>query len=238
MANCITKLIPNTLTSLNVFSGCLAIIFGYEGEFELAACCIAAGTVFDFFDGMSARLLGVNSPLGKELDSLADMTTFGIAPAMMVYSMLYDAVPYMTSSETLITYVPLAAFLLAIFSALRLAKFNIDERQTTSFIGLPTPANALFWIGFSLAYTDDNLGFLGSPVVILLLVCLMSWLLVSEVPMFSFKFKDLSWAHNRVRYIFLPIAVASLALLGAAGLAVVIILYVITSLLTRQRKQA
>ena len=238
MANCITKHIPNTLTSLNVLSGCIAIIFAYEGLFEQAALCIAAGAVFDFFDGMSARLVGVSSPLGKELDSLADMTTFGVAPAMMVFAMLSEMLDdlYPDTDSLFITFGPCFAFLLAIFSALRLAKFNIDERQTSSFVGLPTPANALFWIGIALTYVNGGLDGLANPWIIGGLVILMSWLLVAEIPMFSFKFKDLSWAHNRVRYCFLVVAIASLALFRETGFAIVIALYVLASLLTRGRE--
>ena len=148
MANFITRQIPNTLTSLNLFSGCVAIIFAYNSDYWWASLFIVIGAVFDFFDGMTARLLKVHSPLGKELDSLADDVTFGVAPAMMVYSLFRNQLDCDCYHEFISYCVPFAAFIIAVFSALRLAKFNIDERQTSSFIGLPTPSNALFWIGF------------------------------------------------------------------------------------------
>ena len=146
MANCITKHIPNTLTCLNLFSGCLAIIAAYNADFTMASVFIVAGAIFDFFDGMSARMLKAYSPLGKELDSLADMVTFGVAPAMMIFTILRGITNCGCMSEFISEYIPYLAFVIAAFSALRLAKFNIDERQTSSFIGMPTPANALFLV--------------------------------------------------------------------------------------------
>src|SRR5574344_2474740 len=144
MANCITRIIPNTLTSCNLISGCIAVTYALGGSPEIALTFIIVGAVFDFFDGMSARLLKVSSPIGKELDSLADDVTFGVAPASLVMYQLQvvECPPFLYFAQPVI---PFFAFLVAAFSALRLAKFNLDERQTTSFIGLPTPANALFW---------------------------------------------------------------------------------------------
>ena len=144
MANIITRNIPNSITCCNLISGCIAIAFAYEGKQEWALAFIIIGAVFDFFDGMVARLLHVSSPIGKELDSLADDITFGAAPAMMVFTFLHQ-LPYPDWLDGAREYLPYVAFLIAAFSALRLAKFNLDERQATSFIGLPTPANALFW---------------------------------------------------------------------------------------------
>ena len=143
MANCITRHIPNTVTCCNLFSGCLAIVWAYQGNYQVALSFILLGAVFDFFDGMLARALQAYSPLGKELDSLADDITFGVAPSMIVFSLFKEvSVPAFLSPVA--GYLPYAAFLIAVFSALRLAKFNIDTRQTSSFIGVPTPANALF----------------------------------------------------------------------------------------------
>lgn len=230
MANLITKHIPNTLTSLNLFSGCLAIIAAYENNFEVAAIWIFVGAIFDFFDGMSARLLKAYSPVGKELDSLADMVTFGVAPSMMIFSLLKTLVPE-CFPEVLIVGLPYTAFLIAIFSALRLAKFNIDERQTSSFIGLPTPANALFWIGICVGIQSGLSGFIANFWIIEALVLLFSYLLVAEIPMFSFKFKDISWKNNRIRYIFLILAIPMLILLGITGISAVIGLYIAMSVL-------
>ena len=139
----IKKHIPNTITCCNLVSGCIATSFAFGGNPEMALLWIIIGAVFDFFDGMSARLLHVSSPIGKELDSLADDVTFGVAPATIVFSQLF-VMEYPGFLEPLRPWLPYAAFIIAAFSALRLAKFNLDERQTTSFIGVPTPANALF----------------------------------------------------------------------------------------------
>ena len=138
--------IPNTITCCNLLSGCVAAMFAFEGMYPIAFAFIIAGAVFDFFDGLTARALKVSSPIGKELDSLADVITFGFAPGAMVYSWLDECVDSQLSSLgcQLTSILPFTAFLLVAFSALRLAKFNVDERQTSSFIGLPTPANALF----------------------------------------------------------------------------------------------
>ena len=138
----IKKHIPNTITCCNLISGCIATSFAFGGSPKLALLWIIIGAMFDFFDGMSARLLHVSSPIGKELDSLADDVTFGVAPATIVFSQLY-VMEYPSFLESLRPVLPYAAFIIAAFSALRLAKFNLDERQSTSFIGVPTPANAL-----------------------------------------------------------------------------------------------
>lgn len=140
----IKKHIPNSITCCNLISGCIATTFAFAGDAKMALLWIIIGAVFDFFDGMSARLLHVSSPIGKELDSLADDVTFGVAPATILFSEL-SVLEYPGVLLGIKDYIPYVAFLMAAFSALRLAKFNLDERQTTSFIGLPTPANALFW---------------------------------------------------------------------------------------------
>ena len=140
----IKKVIPNTLTSCNLISGCIATGFAFQGDVRMALMFIILGAAFDFFDGMSARLLHVSSPIGKELDSLADDVTFGVAPATIIFAHL-KVMDYPSALECCRPWLPYFAFVVAAFSALRLAKFNLDERQTTSFIGLPTPANALFW---------------------------------------------------------------------------------------------
>ena len=140
----IKRYIPNSLTCCNLISGCVATAFAFGSNPKTALLLIVIGAIFDFFDGMSARLLGVSSPIGKELDSLADVVTFGVAPATIVFSELC-VLDYPALLEPLSKILPFFAFVMAAFSALRLAKFNLDTRQTTSFIGLPTPANALFW---------------------------------------------------------------------------------------------
>ena len=144
MANIITRNIPNTITCCNLISGCIATLSAFMGEIHMALLWIIIGAIFDFFDGMSARLLHVSSPIGKELDSLADDITFGMAPAAIVFYEM-GIMEYPAFLAPVQPYMPFVAFLIAAFSALRLAKFNLDERQAMGFIGLPTPANALFW---------------------------------------------------------------------------------------------
>ena len=217
------KHIPNTITCCNLISGCIATYWAFEGDYQLALLFIVIGAVFDFFDGMSARLLGVSSPIGKELDSLADDVTFGFAPSAIVFSFL--------SSLTANSQLPLAflAFIMAAFSALRLAKFNLDERQAMGFIGLPTPANALFW-GSLIVGLGDSIATLPYAEYLLLAgVLISSWLLVSEIPMFALKFKTWGWQGNEVKYIFLLTCIPLLLLLNVSGLAAIIAWYVILS---------
>ena len=230
----IKKYIPNTITCCNLLSGCVASVYAFLGVYPLAFTFIIAGAVFDFFDGLSARALKVSSSIGKELDSLADVITFGFAPATMVFSWLRecaDAYLDMLSAFAM----PFVAFLLVAFSALRLAKFNVDERQTSSFIGLPTPANALFWGALVIGSHDAIVGQPYGWVLVLGLVLLFSWLLVAEIPMFSLKFKNLSWKCNRIVYIFLLVSLVLLIVLGLNGLSAVIGWYIILSILTQKR---
>ena len=234
MANCITRHIPNTVTCCNLFSGCIATVLAYQGDYTGALTFIVLGAVFDFFDGMLARALHAYSPLGKELDSLADDVTFGVAPSMIVFS-LFKEVTVPAFLAPVSDYLPFAAFLISVFSALRLAKFNIDTRQTSSFIGVPTPANALFWgalvVGGHEFLVSDNF----NALYLLALVLFTSWLLVAEIPMFSLKFKNLSWRDNKVQFIFLLGCVPLVVCLGIAGLAAIIIWYALLSLITQRK---
>ena len=232
MANCITRHIPNALTCMNLFSGCIACVMAFHANFEMAMLFIVIGAVFDFFDGLAARLLHAYSNIGKDLDSLADDVSFGVAPALIVFS-LFKEINYPDYLSFLANWLPYAAFLIAIFSALRLAKFNNDTRQTTSFIGLPVPANALFWASL-IAGCKPIASY--HPLLTLALVCLFSWLLVSEIPMFSLKFKNLSWKDNKIAFIFVIISVILLITLKIAGFAAVIVWYILLSILT-QKKQ-
>ncbi|MBR6539036.1 MAG: CDP-diacylglycerol--serine O-phosphatidyltransferase [Bacteroides sp.] len=232
MANCITRHIPNALTCMNLFSGCIACVMAFHANFEMAMLFIVIGAVFDFFDGLAARLLHAYSNIGKDLDSLADDVSFGVAPALIVFS-LFKEIDYPEYLSSLANWLPYCAFLIAIFSALRLAKFNNDTRQTTSFIGLPVPANALFWASLVAGcYPIASY----HPLLTLALVCLFSWLLVSEIPMFSLKFKNLSWKDNKIAFIFVIISAILLITLKIAGFAAVIVWYIILSLFT-QKKQ-
>lgn len=232
MANCITRHIPNALTCMNLFSGCIACVMAFHANFEMAMLFIVIGAVFDFFDGLAARLLHAYSNIGKDLDSLADDVSFGVAPALIVFS-LFKEINYPDYLSFLANWLPYAAFLIAVFSALRLAKFNNDTRQTTSFIGLPVPANALFWASL-VAGCKPIASY--HPLLTLALVCLFSWLLVSEIPMFSLKFKNLSWKDNKIAFIFVIISAILLITLKIAGFAAVIVWYILLSILT-QKKQ-
>lgn len=228
MANFITKNIPNAITCCNLISGCVATAFAFGGQLETALLFIVIGAVFDFFDGMSARLLGVSSPIGKELDSLADDITFGMAPSTMVFYEL-GVMDYPSFLEQFRHILPFFAFIMAAFSALRLAKFNLDERQTTSFIGMPTPANALFW-GSLIVGAGNFLE--ASPymlLVVLALVVLCSYVLVSEIPMFALKFKQWGWKENEVKYIFIITSVPLILIFGISSFAIIIAWYVILS---------
>lgn len=222
------KHIPNTITCCNLISGCIATTFAFSGDMTMALSWIVMGAVFDFFDGMSARLLGVSSPIGKELDSLADDVTFGVAPATMLFSEL-SVMDYPALLEPYRNYVPFLAFVMAAFSALRLAKFNLDERQTMGFIGLPTPANALAW-GSLLVGSHQLLESSRIWLPILLAGMLLScWLLVCEIPMFALKFKHWGWSGNEVRYIFLFSCVPVLLVGGISGIFVIILWYIVLS---------
>ncbi|MEG1563463.1 MAG: CDP-alcohol phosphatidyltransferase family protein [Bacteroides sp.] len=236
MANAITRHVPNTVTCLNLFSGCVACVMAFEANYLLAVTFIILSAVFDFFDGMLARLLHAPSAIGKELDSLADDVSFGVAPALIVFSFLKEpGLAYPGFLLGVKEYVPYLAFLIAVFSGLRLAKFNVDERQTSSFIGLPVPANALFW-GALIGGGHDFLLMHFNVVCLLVLVCLFSWLLVAEMPMFSLKFKNLSWKDNRISFVFLLVCAPLLVFLGVSGFAAVIVWYIILSLITRKNK--
>jgi CDP-diacylglycerol--serine O-phosphatidyltransferase len=232
MTSSITRHIPNAVTCCNLFSGCIACVMAFEMNYQWAVGFIILGAVFDFFDGMLARLLHVSGPMGKELDSLADDVTFGLAPAVMVFSLFKE----MTMPDALAPIafiVPYFAFLIAVFSVLRLAKFNIDTRQTSSFIGLPTPANALFWGSLLIGQHDFLISAHFNVYELMALVVLTSWMLVAEIPMFSLKFKNLAWKENRVKYLFLLVSVLLLLWLGIAGLAAVIVWYVLLSAFTQ-----
>ena len=224
------KHIPNTITCLNLISGCIATYWACQGDYQLALLFIIIGAVFDFFDGMTARLLHVSSPIGKELDSLADDITFGFAPSAIVFSFLSPLTSHISPL------IPYLAFVMAAFSALRLAKFNLDERQALGFIGLPTPANALFW-GSLVVGLEESGSFVAANNwwAILLLMFFSCYLLVSEIPMFALKFKTWGWKGNEIKYIFLITCIPLLLLLGVSGIAAIIAWYIILSVVNNLR---
>ncbi len=238
MANIITRNIPNTITCCNLISGCIATLSAFMGEIHMALLWIIIGAIFDFFDGMSARLLHVSSPVGKELDSLADDITFGMAPAAMVFYEM-GIMEYPAFLAPVQPYMPFVAFLIAAFSALRLAKFNLDERQAMGFIGLPTPANALFWGALLVGAGDFIENTTWMVPVVIVMILLSCWLLVSEIPMFALKFKHWGWKGNEVKYLFLITCVPLLIVFGVTAFAIIIAWYVLLSALVniRNRKQ-
>ena len=228
------KHIPNSITCCNLISGCIATTFALYGNLPMALLWIVAGAVFDFFDGMTARLLNVSSPIGKELDSLADVVTFGVAPSAMVYYEL-GVLDYPHMLEPLRPALPCFAFLMAAFSALRLAKFNLDERQSMGFIGLPTPANALFWSALLVSHSRLMEQSTWSVVVLIGMLLVSCFLLVSEIPMLALKFKHWGWRGNEAKYIFLLISAIMLLLFRFKGLVLVIAWYVIISIFTARK---
>jgi len=212
------KHIPNFITCLNLFSGCVASYLAFKGNYEGAFIAILLAAVFDFMDGFAARLLKAYSAMGKELDSLADMISFGLAPGAIVFSFLTDT----GTNEWL----PFVGFLIPVFSGLRLAKFNIDDRQSSSFLGLPVPANAIFWAGLVYSFSPflmNNVWFL------FILIALFCFFLVSEIPMFSLKFKNVSWKENQNQYLFLIGCGVILAIFQLSAFALIISWYIASS---------
>ncbi len=223
------KHIPNIITSVNVFFGSLAAIAALQDNLTMVLWCIGVSLVADFFDGFAARLLDVSGPMGKELDSLADMVSFGFLPGVLAYKLL------LAQNMPNIGFFTLAffGFLITVFSAVRLAKFNLDTRQTENFIGMPTPANTMFFIGLAVLqeYSEPFRGLMGShPWILFVLILGFSILLVSEVPMFSLKLKNFSWASNKYRYLLIVGAILLFAVNRVFFMAGVIVLYLILSL--------
>lgn len=232
------KHIPNAITSLNLFSGCIASVIALQGEFSLlpwALLWIIIAALFDFCDGFAARLLKAYSPMGKELDSLADCISFGFAPSAIVFRLLQEKVHLISSNELVIEYLPYVAFVLAIFSALRLAKFNIDERQSESFIGLNTPANAMFWASFcagivSREYSGEFYISSGLIYTVLVGIFVFSILMVSEIPMFSLKVKSFKLKGNIQRYLLFLFIIALAPFIGYMCIGAGILLYIALSI--------
>ncbi|PRY10442.1 CDP-diacylglycerol--serine O-phosphatidyltransferase [Pontibacter ummariensis] len=228
------KHIPNAITCLNLFSGCLALYFAFQGNLVYTAYLVGIAAVFDFLDGMLARVLKAYCEIGKQLDSLADMVSFGVVPGTVMFILFQrSGVPLFGISAELL---PFSGFLITVFSALRLAKFNIDTRQTTSFIGLPTPACTIFVASLPLILEHGSLlhyEVILNPLVLLVLTFLLSYLLVAELPLFALKFSNLSWQDNSLRFIFLGLAVILLALLKFTAIPLVIVLYVLLSVIKK-----
>lgn len=225
------KYIPNTITSMNMFFGCIATVMAFEGAFIWVVFWVILAAIFDFFDGMSARLLNAYSNIGKELDSLADVVSFGVAPAVAVFILLRNYSHYTEPFILIQQYIPYTAFIIPVFSALRLAKFNIDERQTSSFIGLPTPANALFWISYVYGIQEYSAKSSISLFLTIGLIIALSLLMVSEIPMFSFKIKSFKIKGNEKHFILLLCAITFTLSCGISGLAWTVIAYIAISII-------
>ncbi|MBO7586339.1 MAG: CDP-diacylglycerol--serine O-phosphatidyltransferase [Bacteroidales bacterium] len=226
------KHIPNTLTCLNLICGTLSVMAAVKGNLEMAAIWIIIAAVFDFFDGFAARMLKVASPIGKELDSLSDVVSFGVAPAMIIYTWLnrclFEMQPALSDSRFM-ELMPFIALLVPALSAVRLARFNIDERQTTTFIGLPTPANALF-LGF-IPLAADKLVFLNNFWVVWSFTLLFALLLVSPISMISLKFKDLKFKGiNIARYTLIITGLVLIPVFHWGAFPLIILAYILISL--------
>ena len=240
MADSLKNHIPNAITCCNLIWGAIASYEAFHAQYSWALTCIIAGAIFDFFDGFAARLLNVSSSIGKELDSLADDITFGLAPSAMVFSFMKQLPA--CQEGTYMAWLPYCAFLIAAFSALRLAKFNLDTRQTSSFIGLPTPANALFWGAFIISMgsclQDNPL----SAYILLAIILLSSWMMVAEIPMFALKFKNFSWKDNKIRFLFalsvLVIIGIGLCLNSIAGIWISMVWYIVLSIATQKKNNS
>ena len=234
----IIKHIPNSITCCNLLSGCISIVLSCSVRLEYAGIMIFIAAVFDFFDGFAARLLKAYSPLGAQLDSLSDVVSFGVAPSFIMYKYL-TKLPLVDSSYMLriagINVLPFLALFLAVFAALRLAKFNIDNRQTTSFIGLPTPAMGIFVASLPFTLRNESLAFMGgllnSPLFLLAIVAIFSYLMISEIPFFSLKIKNLKFKENKHIYVLAAFAVVAFVFLGLAAIPFVMLFYILLSLI-------
>jgi len=216
------KHIPNAITCANLFSGCIGVVFAFKGELEIAAYFVLLSGIFDFFDGMVARLLNVKSAIGKELDSLADMVSFGFLPGVVMFQLL-------KTSDYSSEYLPYLGFIITVFSALRLAKFNIDERQTEEFIGLNTPMNTLFIVSLPFI-AKDYPEIIGSSILLIAITAITSFLLVSEIKIFSLKFSNTTWAKNKFKFIFLILSALLIAFLQFAAVPFILVIYIMLSI--------
>lgn len=242
----IKKHIPNAITCGNLFCGCLAIVCAFNGNLVWSAYLVGIAAILDFFDGFAARLLKVGGEMGKQLDSLADMVTFGVVPGVVMFHLIQKSIGYEkfismggvpedSIRTDIAPFLPYVAFVITIFSCIRLAKFNIDTRQTDSFIGVPTPANTILICSFPLInYFQEQYPFfllIENPWFLIFLSFLMSYLLIAELPLFALKFKNFGWPDNKIRYSFLIISVILLILFQFIAIPFIIFLYIILSVL-------
>lgn len=228
----IKKHIPNAITCGNLICGCIAIVQIFEGNLIIASYLVGLAAVLDFFDGFAARLLKVSSPIGKDLDSLADMITFGVVPGILLFKLIGISVA-ISNQEFSYTNSKLAyiAFLIPVFSALRLAKFNNDTRQTDLFIGLPTPANAMVICSLPLILKANPEINLLNPYLLIPTTVVLSFLLIAELPLFALKFKHFKWAQNEIKFIFLIASLLLLLVFKFIAIPLIIILYLLMSVI-------
>jgi CDP-diacylglycerol--serine O-phosphatidyltransferase len=237
----VQRYIPNTLTALNLVCGLVAIVFIMQGDFVNASWAIFGAAVFDYLDGTAARLLKAYSELGKQLDSLADLVSFGVAPGLLMYRLLSAGCNGSCNILEQYHITPWFALLIPVCSAFRLAKFNIDLRQEVNFIGLPTPANALFFASiplvvllqpnlFSIIRFDFPELFLSNTRVLAMLTVFFSYLLVSDLKIFSMKFRNLSWKGNQLRYVLAGVSIILITLLSLTAIPLIILFYLLLSL--------
>ncbi|WP_316749828.1 CDP-diacylglycerol--serine O-phosphatidyltransferase [Pedobacter gandavensis] len=226
----IIKQIPNAITSANLFTGCIGIVFAFNQDLRSAALCILISLFIDFFDGFAARLLKVSGPMGKELDSLADMVSFGVLPSVILFHMApksffgYEAFPVLAY----------LAFFIAVFSAYRLAKFNLDTRQTDKFIGVPTPAISAVIASVPFIYESDVFYFDSSTSTVLLYLAfipLACYLLVSEITLIALKFKSFGFAENTFRYILIIASILLLLIFKFVAIPLILVLYIVLSII-------
>src|SRR5690606_38751882 len=232
--------VPNTITLLNLFSGCIALHFAFQQNYLFAFYFVALGIFLDFFDGFFARMFHVSGPLGVQLDSLADMVTSGTVPGVVMFLMMSNSSG--SDGEGWVGLFPYLGFIITLASCYRLAKFNIDTRQTNSFIGLPTPANALFIISLPLVLQQSDsllvLGLLTDRWLLLGITLLSAYLLNAEIPLFSLKIKKFSFRENSLQIIFLLMSVVLLIAFRYSGVPIVILLYVLLSVITNKLRRA
>lgn len=226
------KQIPNAITLLNLLCGCIAVVFVSQSNFEMAFYFVCLGIFFDFFDGFFARLFQVSSPLGLQLDSLADMVTSGVVPGYVMFMMMQNA------QNPAIIFLPYLGFVITLGACYRLANFNIDTRQTDSFIGLPTPANALFVLSLPLVLEQYNsliaLEILSNYWVLFLITLVSAYIMNAEIHLFSLKIKEFSFKKNRLQIVFLALSVLLLVFFQYLGVALTILSYVLISVISNR----
>lgn len=228
--------IPNVLTCLNLLCGCIGVVEAFHNNIIISCGLIGVALIFDFFDGFVARILNVSSPIGRDLDSLADMVTFGLLPSIIIYQLLMQSIP-----DLLGIWKAYPAFLIAIFSAIRLAKFNNDPRQSDSFIGVPTPANALLIASLPvIVLTQDE--YWKTLIVntnnLLLLTVVMSYLLIAEIKLIALKFKSFGWQGNEFRYLFLLLTIILLAFFKILAVPLILVIYILLSVTANLTKKS